>query len=221
MTIFHQSSTDPDERLSRQMAFARRQYMAKHFSPAAPSGGHARARPRVRDPLGSPRSRPGQPPPTCLRTLRARDAPRARAAPVRLPFSPEAAHYDVRCATNKVPSTAETIEHSNLAGMRDEMICHTEIDAAAMSSITIQPPILTFGYGKQQDRDVGVWCMKPVIDDEVHIVRQVLAQRFYGLVESVWSHEERRDSVFLKQDTPVDVCAEHSCARQMMTKCSE
>ena len=33
MTIFHQSSTKLDESLSRQMAFARRQYMAKHFAP--------------------------------------------------------------------------------------------------------------------------------------------------------------------------------------------
>jgi hypothetical protein len=32
MTIFHQSSTRPDETLSRQMAFARRQYFAKHFA---------------------------------------------------------------------------------------------------------------------------------------------------------------------------------------------
>ncbi len=35
MTIFHESSTRPSNaRLSRQMAFARRQYMAKHFAPA-------------------------------------------------------------------------------------------------------------------------------------------------------------------------------------------
>jgi GT2 family glycosyltransferase len=35
MTIFHHSSTtSSDETLSRQMAFARRQYMAKHFGPA-------------------------------------------------------------------------------------------------------------------------------------------------------------------------------------------
>jgi hypothetical protein len=33
MTIFHQSSARPDETLSKQMAFARRQYMAKHFAP--------------------------------------------------------------------------------------------------------------------------------------------------------------------------------------------
>lgn len=32
MTIFHQSSTVVSDRLSRQMAYARRQYMAKHFS---------------------------------------------------------------------------------------------------------------------------------------------------------------------------------------------
>jgi GT2 family glycosyltransferase len=31
MTIFHQSSRDLDETMSRQSAFARRQYMAKHF----------------------------------------------------------------------------------------------------------------------------------------------------------------------------------------------
>jgi GT2 family glycosyltransferase len=34
MTIFHQSSADIGEALSRQMAFARRQYMAKHFGSA-------------------------------------------------------------------------------------------------------------------------------------------------------------------------------------------
>jgi hypothetical protein len=62
--------------------------------------------------------------------------------------------------------------------------------------------------------------MEPVIDDEIHVVWQALAQRFHcgqiGLVD-----EERRDSFLLKQDTPVDVCAEHSCARQMITKCPE
>ena len=34
MTIFHQSSTTRGRTLSRQMAFARRQYMAKHFARA-------------------------------------------------------------------------------------------------------------------------------------------------------------------------------------------
>jgi GT2 family glycosyltransferase len=34
MTIFHQSSTRPGRKLSNQMAFARRQYVSKHFSPA-------------------------------------------------------------------------------------------------------------------------------------------------------------------------------------------
>jgi hypothetical protein len=33
MTIFHQSSRSQSEALSRQMAFARRQYMSKHFAP--------------------------------------------------------------------------------------------------------------------------------------------------------------------------------------------
>jgi GT2 family glycosyltransferase len=42
MTIFHHSSTTgSDERLSRQMAFARRQYMAKHFGPAHRAAGTA------------------------------------------------------------------------------------------------------------------------------------------------------------------------------------
>jgi GT2 family glycosyltransferase len=40
MTIFHHSSTTGlDETLSRQMAFARRQYMAKHFGPAHRAAG--------------------------------------------------------------------------------------------------------------------------------------------------------------------------------------
>ena len=34
MTIFHQSSTTSSDALNRQMVFARRQYMAKHFAPA-------------------------------------------------------------------------------------------------------------------------------------------------------------------------------------------
>jgi GT2 family glycosyltransferase len=33
MTIFHQSSHAVSDALNRQMAFARRQYMAKHFGP--------------------------------------------------------------------------------------------------------------------------------------------------------------------------------------------
>jgi len=40
MTIFHHSSTTgSDEMLSRQMAFARRQYMAKHFGRAHRTAG--------------------------------------------------------------------------------------------------------------------------------------------------------------------------------------
>ena len=41
MTIFHQSSTTVGDPLSRQMAFARRQYMAKHFSRASRVAGIA------------------------------------------------------------------------------------------------------------------------------------------------------------------------------------
>jgi GT2 family glycosyltransferase len=42
MTIFHHSSTTgSDETLGRQMAFARRQYMAKHFGPAHRAAGTA------------------------------------------------------------------------------------------------------------------------------------------------------------------------------------
>ena len=62
MTIFHQSRSGSDA-LSRQMAFARRQYMAKHFAPSTES----RARLRSASGTRSAPSRPDagrRPPPT-------------------------------------------------------------------------------------------------------------------------------------------------------------
>ena len=58
MTIFHRPSTASDEKLSRQSAFARRQYMAKHFAPAHRVAGTLTFAPRVRNPLGLPRRGP-------------------------------------------------------------------------------------------------------------------------------------------------------------------
>ena len=85
MTIFHHSSsTGSDETLSRQMAFARRQYMEKHFAPVhrvagtlALGLGYA-----IRS-ISPGRGQEGHAP-TGRRALRARDAGRARAASVRL-----------------------------------------------------------------------------------------------------------------------------------------
>ncbi len=84
MTIFHQSSRTASDDTESQMAFARRQYMAKHFAPAHRARGHSCARPRVRDPLRLARSRPERPPPTSFARSALATARRARAAPVPL-----------------------------------------------------------------------------------------------------------------------------------------
>ena len=81
MTIFHQSSTNVSDALNRQMAFARRQYMAKHFSRAHRAAGTAALALGYAIRSVSPGRGEG-PPPTCLGTLGACDAPRARAASV-------------------------------------------------------------------------------------------------------------------------------------------
>ena len=100
MTILHQSSTTgSDERLSAQMAFARRQYMAKHFSAAHRTAGDARARPRVCASLGHAGPRPGGPPATRLRSLCACDASRARAAAVRR--SVDGVHHEDRSGSRR------------------------------------------------------------------------------------------------------------------------
>ena len=83
MTILHQSSpTGSDETLSRQMAFARRQYMAKHFAPAHRVARGSRSASGTRSAPSGPAAvrSPPEAPPRALRSRRWSGSRRLRSA---------------------------------------------------------------------------------------------------------------------------------------------